>query len=69
LFGLWFYKDVAPDGAVGGSGGTGAETQRLFLPEPATRKTRLTRAAKPARMPVLVKIVAFRRPCIEIIRV
>jgi hypothetical protein len=52
---LWFYKDVAPDGAGGGgsgrTGGTGAEAQWLFLPEPDTRKTRLTRAAKQARTP------------------
>jgi hypothetical protein len=40
IFGLWFYKDAAPDGAGGGgSGGTGAEAQWLFLPEPDTRKT------------------------------
>jgi len=37
----------APDGAGGGSGGTGAEAQWHFLPEPDTRKTRLTRAAAP----------------------
>ena len=36
IFGLWFYKDAAPDGA--GGGGTGAEAQWLFLPEPDTRK-------------------------------
>jgi hypothetical protein len=34
-----------------GSGGTGAEAQWLFLPEPDTRKTRLTRAARQARTP------------------
>jgi hypothetical protein len=34
---------------LSGSGGTGAEAQWLFLPEPDTRKTRLTRAAKLAR--------------------
>jgi hypothetical protein len=33
------------------SGGTGAEAQWLFMPEPDTRKTRLTRAAKQARTP------------------
>jgi len=42
----------APDGAGGGSGGTVAEAQRLFLPEPDTRKTRLTRAARQARTPI-----------------
>jgi hypothetical protein len=46
IFGLWFYKDVAPDGAGGGSGETGAEAQRLFPSEPDTRKIRLTRVAK-----------------------
>ena len=46
---LWFYKDAAPDGAGGdSSGGIGAETQWLFLPEPDTGKTRLTRAGKQA---------------------
>jgi hypothetical protein len=34
-----------PDG-LGGSGGTGAEAQLLFLPEPDTRKTGLTRAGQ-----------------------
>jgi hypothetical protein len=49
---LWFYKDAAPDGAGGGgSGGTGAEAQWLFLPEPDTRKTRLTRAGQQAQTP------------------
>jgi len=61
VFNLWFYKDAAPDGAGGGSGGSGAEAQWLFLPEPFTRKTRRTGAARQARMPALMKIVAFRR--------
>jgi hypothetical protein len=30
----------------------GAEAQWLFLPEPDTRKTRLTWAARQARMPI-----------------
>ena len=51
IFGLWFYKDVAPDGAGDGSGGTGAEAQWLFMLEPSTRKTRLTKAVKQARTP------------------
>jgi hypothetical protein len=52
ILGLWFYKDVAPDGAGGGcSGRPGAEAQWLFMPEPDTRKTRRTRAAKHARTP------------------
>ena len=52
VFNLWFYKDVAPDGAGGGSGGTGAEAQWLFLPEPDTRKTRLTRVAQQSWTPI-----------------
>jgi hypothetical protein len=52
VFNLWFYKDVAPDGAGGGgsgrTGGTGAEAQRLFLPEPDIRKTPRTRASQAA---------------------
>ena len=52
IFGLWFYKDAAPYSAGGGgSGGTGAEAQWLFLPEPDTRKTRLTRAGQQAQTP------------------
>jgi hypothetical protein len=47
---LWFYKDAAPDGAGGDSGGTGAAA--FLMPEPDTRKTRLTRAAKQARTPI-----------------
>jgi len=35
-----------------GSGGAGAEAQRLFLPEPDTRKPRLTRVARQAQMPI-----------------
>jgi hypothetical protein len=34
---------------LSGSGGTGAEAQWLFMPEPSTRKTRLTRAGQQAR--------------------
>jgi hypothetical protein len=34
-----------------GSGETGVEAQWLFLPEPDTRNTRLTRAVKQARTP------------------
>jgi hypothetical protein len=37
-----------PDG-LGGSGGTGAEAQWLFMPEPDTRKTRRIREDKQAR--------------------
>jgi len=36
---------------LSGFGGTGAEAQWLSLPEPDTRKTRLTTAAKQARTP------------------
>jgi hypothetical protein len=39
-----------------GSGGTGAEAQWLFMPEPNTRKTRLTWAAKQARTPDKFKL-------------